>query len=166
MRNVMLMLIVIFSPTLARADTMTLVDNSSVNGTVVYLPDTFQVTGRFRMRDGYVIKTYQIKRDKVKSVRINNNTNNPGPPPPGINKYEVPIDRNLQFPTTLETKRPTSNIGSVVGIQPQTGKDLVKLKDNSSKSGTLTYIKAQEIGLDSEKTPIQRARVLYINIGQ
>ena len=168
MRNFIVILMIVLSSAAAKADTMTLVDNSSVNGKVVYLPEKFQLTGRFRESGGYVTRTYQIEREIVSAVRINNNTNNPGPPPPGINKYGVPADRSFQFPSSLETKMARtelSDLGGISSSNSQTENDQLELKDKTSKKGKLTYISEDQVGLDNEHAPIDREQVVYIKVG-
>ena len=162
MRRLIIILVVIFAPALVKADTMKLVDNSSINGAVRYLPEIFEITGKFRMPGGNETKAYQVKREKVKFVLINNNTNNPGPPPPGINKYEIDFIDLLKFGTNREKSQDGPDVRLPRDVQ-STSQDLVILKNGSSKSGTLSYIKDDLVGINNEI--INRADVASIRVG-
>lgn len=94
----MLLLALMLTPAPAKADTIYLTDNSNANGDVVYLSDIFQLTATFGEPGRFKAQVYQIKRELVKKVEINDNKTNRGAPPPGIDKYRIPGDKSLTFP--------------------------------------------------------------------
>lgn len=157
MRYLFVTLTLIFSPILVAADTLTLKDNSSVNGIVRYTAETFELKGVFKEEGKTVSRTYHLKREYVKAIRLNDLTLNPGPPPSGIREYAT-TDTFESLAEKVGTKRISSASATSVG------NDVVRLKNFSSKEGKLILMDLEKITLDKDNS-FKRDEVLSITIG-
>ncbi len=101
-----------------RADTLTLRNNSELNGRVQYENDSFTISAQF----GTGTRTYTFNRKEVRSVELNPLESNSGAPPPQFT--------NLDAQTT-KTKD---------AMSPSTRRDAANPTQNSSKNknGTAT----------------------------
>jgi len=161
MKNLIVILLFVVSPIIVKGDTVTLRDDSSINGAVRYYSGTFELKGEFKEGEKTVEKIYHLKREHVKAIRINDNRFNPGPPPAGIRQYET--SSSLAIPEVKFDTKPE--------VKPETKKaasegDSVKLKNNNDlKRGKLTSMDSDKITLENEN-PFNRDDVIYIRIGR
>lgn len=85
MKSLLCALSIIALPIVVNGDTLTLTNNSSLNGSVRYEDGKFYIKADYPKGS----KQYIFPRDAVTSDEINNETFNQGAPPPGVKAYRV-----------------------------------------------------------------------------
>lgn len=107
MKRLLCALSIIAVPIAAYGDTLTLTNNSSLNGSVRYENGVFYIQADYK--DG--TKHYSIPRDEVTSDEINNETFNQGKPPVGIKAYKIKHQEWVAVNAQVEgTKLKTQNV--------------------------------------------------------
>ena len=182
MKPALCVLVIIVLPILTNADTLTLSNNSSLNGSVLYADDIFYVEASYASG----VEHYKIPRRTVIRDEINYETYNQGSPPPGVTGYKVgpsiwtAMKNARQEPTPAFTRSRNSPAAypkhPVIALRnprleetSQAG-DVVKLTDGDEEVGTLTAITAQAVHLKKPGKKhdkiYERRKVLLITVGR
>lgn len=160
MKRLLCALSIIAVPIAANGDTLTLTNNSSLNGSVRYESGFFYIQADYASGT----KHYSIPRDDVRTDEINNETFNQGKPPVGIKAYKMKhqdwvavnsqvkgakletstvhrVNRASRRGTTETMSYPGASITgeSRTAAQPSdsSGRDTLTLTNNQKQIGTL-----------------------------
>lgn len=167
MKNVLCVLAVMALPMIANGDTLTLTNNSALNGSVRYENGIFYVEAKYPKR-----KTihYLIPRDEVTSDEINDETYNQGAPPPGVTAYQVARAEWISASRRIDliksanvqperrrgrssqdipgsSKSPETNASNAreQTTDPQPGRDTLTLTSNQNQTGKLKLMTSETI---------------------
>jgi len=166
MKVAICLVVLIVLPVIARGDTVTLINNSSLNGSVLYDKNTFYIEAGYASGTGH----YKIPRTEVIKDEINYENFNQGSPPPGVNAYQVDygtwVAMNSPEPEVAPTnpkRRPTNVFGTLIGStagESSEGNDMVLLLNDKKEKGILVRITAKVVTLrkNGDKTEIEYQR--------
>lgn len=177
MKTLLSCTILLIAWTSSQGDTLTLMNNRSVNGKVTYDQGNFFVEAHFR--DQVEPKKLAIERKEVKSVEINSTIDNPGSPPTWIANYEdgkFYAENNpdrLREPLTeaLDASPPTTDLMNVSKLSgqhiAQSENDLVRLSNGGERKGGLTLLNQRELNItvNARKETVPRTEVNRIVVG-
>ena len=152
MKRLLCVLSIMAVPIAANGDTLTLTNNSSLNGSVRYQNGVFYIQADYKGGT----KHYSIPREDVASDEINNETFNQGKPPVGIKAYKIKHEKwaaiNSQVEGAILEKQnvrhsdrvPASDAAQNMSYPGQSarnassGRDTLTLTNNQKQTGTLT----------------------------
>ncbi len=132
MKRLLCALTMIAIPILANGDTLTLTNNSSLNGSVRYESGIFYVQADYKGGTEH----YQIPRAQVTSDEINNETFNQGAPPQDIRAYQVPREEWVAVNSQVEPKVETRSVRrSIVSSEEIAGRT-ASIRETSKVAAT------------------------------
>jgi len=177
MKVMLCVLAFILLPMMAKADTLTLTNNSSLNGAVLYDAELFYVAADYRSGTIH----YKIPRAAVARDEINGEKYNQGSPGPGITAYVVdaivwdvamnPSSTRLknQMTTTLATSAKT-NPPKPKPLPASAGNDVLTLSNNSQHEGSLVKMTRSAVTFKDnnsvKETSYDRKKVKLVTVGQ
>jgi len=163
-------------PLVVKADTLTLTNNSSLNGSVLYDKDVFVVEAVYKFETKY----YRFPRSAVEKVEINFENFNPGAPPLRVTAFRVgpQVWATMKTPSDKQPakksagRRPSESdvvsVDDTVAVY-RSRRDVVLVNDKE-QTGTLIKVDAKVVVLrktgEQTNTQYPRRDVQVITVGR